>query len=162
MRKKKGLGGGEENKEENLIPTVLHTYSFCSPFKKKKKVYFTNLEEKNKKVKMATIYATSVTNRRTSFTQMGFGSGLMKVLSISPSPFMYLGIGLANITHCPAFYHISHIKEAVSNKELVCIHPDNAEKISPSSFSLPAAWARDLLGGCTARSQCCLAQLHFW
>lgn len=80
---------------------------------------------------------------------MSFGSRLMKVLSVSSSPFMHLGIGLdsANIQIFLLLYHTNHIKEAMSPGELGTTFIVKAEKVFPPRFSLPKSWARAILWG---------------
>lgn len=72
-------------------------------------------------------------------TQMSFGSGLMKVLSVSSSQFMHQGMGqgLANIHIFLLLHHTNHIKEASSPGELGHIFIAKAEKGFSSLFLTP-------------------------
>lgn len=105
------------------------------------------------KIKITTIWAKSVTKRRTSSTQMSFGSGLMKVLSVSSSPFMHLGfgLGLANKYICLLLYHINHIKEAKSPGEFGHTFIVKAEKFFPPCFLFPKSCASVQLWGWALR-----------
>lgn len=128
----------------------------------KKNAYFTDLEEQTKwESENGNCLIQICHGQKNLFSSNGFWIRPYEGTFYRPISIHVFGHWFGQHTHLPASYPINHVKEAMSTKELVYIHTVNAEKVSPSHFSLPAAWARALLWGCAAgsRSRYCLARI---